>query len=245
MKVGFFLALLMSITVGQAQAQENAGSVGQIRGSVNFCGSGGVEGMRIYIPGHNYVLYTGTDGNFSFHNVEFGEYQIKYVINGQVLNHNKVSLNSKLVDLGQIAFCEQAAGSTQAGTTPAGTIPAGTTPAKPVSKTGVDQDKDGFDASRDCDDNNAAIRPGAVELCDGLDNNCNGKVDDGTGLSKVDNGLASCERGVLKLLSCQKGYADCDGELKNGCEIDTMRDSDNCGACNNFCGGEVCAMGTC
>ena len=31
----------------------------------------------------------------------------------------------------------------------------------------------------DCDDTNAAISPAAVELCDGLDNDCNAEVDDG------------------------------------------------------------------
>ncbi|MEN9796743.1 MAG: hypothetical protein RL653_439 [Pseudomonadota bacterium] len=31
----------------------------------------------------------------------------------------------------------------------------------------------------DCDDGNAAVKPGAAELCDGLDNDCNGSADEG------------------------------------------------------------------
>lgn len=41
-----------------------------------------------------------------------------------------------------------------------------------------DRDHDGFFSFEDCDDNNAAVHPGATEQCDGLDNDCNGKTDD-------------------------------------------------------------------
>ncbi|HCH66198.1 MAG: hypothetical protein CL927_17485 [Deltaproteobacteria bacterium] len=44
--------------------------------------------------------------------------------------------------------------------------------------TDVDADSDGFTADTDCDDANDRVFPGAVERCDGIDNNCNGLVDD-------------------------------------------------------------------
>lgn len=43
----------------------------------------------------------------------------------------------------------------------------------------IDNDGDGFNSSVDCNDNDASINANAAELCDGIDNNCNGIVDEG------------------------------------------------------------------
>jgi hypothetical protein len=43
-----------------------------------------------------------------------------------------------------------------------------------------DRDRDGYFSYEDCDDTNPAIHPGAPETCDSIDNDCNGKTDDGT-----------------------------------------------------------------
>lgn len=42
----------------------------------------------------------------------------------------------------------------------------------------IDADSDGFYEHEDCDDNNADIHPDATEVCNEVDDNCNGLVDD-------------------------------------------------------------------
>lgn len=53
-----------------------------------------------------------------------------------------------------------------------------------------DADLDGSNACQDCDDSDASIRPGAAERCDGLDNDCDGMIDEDFDLDG--DGFATC-----------------------------------------------------
>ncbi len=52
----------------------------------------------------------------------------------------------------------------------------------------------------DCDDANPASYPGAEEICDGQDNDCNGQVDDGLDCADQYAGLTPTANGVTALL---------------------------------------------
>ena len=43
----------------------------------------------------------------------------------------------------------------------------------------LDADQDGYTSGEDCDDSNPEVSPDAEEVCDGIDNNCDGTVDEG------------------------------------------------------------------
>jgi len=97
----------------------------------------------------------------------------------------------------------------------------------------IDIDGDGYAEEDDCDDLVATVNPGAVEVCDEIDNNCNGEIDegagrtyyldgDGDGYGLTDQSVGGCEP--------PEGYAaddgDCDdaeplanpGNLTDGCD---------------------------
>lgn len=106
-----------------------------------------------------------------------------------------------------------------------------------------DQDGDGFGGSTtlytcvapnnfvsvggDCSDNNAAINPGMAESCNGIDDNCNGQIDEG--FDQDNDGFTSCAGdcndnnalvypGALEL--CNGSDEDCDNIIDEGFDQD-------------------------
>ena len=61
------------------------------------------------------------------------------------------------------------------------------------------------------------------------------------------NGTAGCANGVCTVISCNAGFANCDGMAGNGCETNVNTDLRNCGACGVVCGitADSCAGGRC
>ncbi len=104
------------------------------------------------------------------------------------------------------------------------------------------------DNGDDCDDLNPDINPGEVELCDGVDNNCNQETDEGNpgGGQACDTGnpgvcaagTTTCENAELVCLQDQAPTLEvCDG-LDNNCD----GSPDNGDLCDD---GDSCTIDTC
>ncbi len=78
----------------------------------------------------------------------------------------------------------------------------------------LDADGDGYGRGRgcdgaDCEDSDATVWSGAVESCDGIDNNCDGVIDEG-----VLNDCGNC--GPVPEETCNGFDDDCDGDIDEG-----------------------------
>jgi len=84
----------------------------------------------------------------------------------------------------------------------------------------IDNDYDGYTENQgDCDDANENLSPGSQEICDGIDNDCDGEIDEGVGpVWYPDSDFDGYGDGSNPLQSCMQpeGYVsiagDCDDE---------------------------------
>ncbi len=106
----------------------------------------------------------------------------------------------------------------------------------------VDNDGDGYGSDEDCNDDDGTVHAGATEICDGIDNDCDGSVDedvtqeffrdaDGDGFGDSENTEWACERPT--------GYVpngnDCDDALADAYPGNT----EICDGIDNDCNGTI------
>ncbi|MDF2694832.1 MAG: Tryptophan synthase alpha chain [Labilithrix sp.] len=72
-------------------------------------------------------------------------------------------------------------------------------------------------------------------------------IDCTTVAANQNNTVAFCTYGSCDY-GCAQGWGDCDGDPKNGCEVNLNSDPKNCGSCGNSCNalaGQPCIAGQC
>ena len=105
-----------------------------------------------------------------------------------------------------------------------------------------DADGDGYFEDEDCDDQNAQVNQGAEEICDGIDNNCDGQVDEEVQTLYYEDGdedgFGNPEQSVLAC-SVPEGYVpssnDCDDSNANV----FIGNNEECDGLDNNCDGEI------
>ena len=91
-----------------------------------------------------------------------------------------------------------------------------------------DRDNDSFKAPADCDDNDNTIYPGAPELCDGLDNDCDNDIDED--VVACEEVIPYCNEDKTKVLICHNGNTICvstnakDAHLEHGDDLGECED---------------------
>ncbi|MCG8556598.1 MAG: hypothetical protein MJD61_15100, partial [Proteobacteria bacterium] len=96
----------------------------------------------------------------------------------------------------------------------------------------------------------ACTSSSGIEVCNGLDDDCDGTIDEGDPslLCPAPNATSVCSNGNCSLTGCVGPYGDCDGVSANGCE-EPLNTPTSCGGCEVACALEhasaSCAGGSC
>lgn len=280
--------LLQLVALATTDKPAPANKSGEIRGVLDWCAPRGASGVVAHLPGHSFQAILGPSGSFALHYVPVGSYALMLDFSG-LPSHSiqPVSVSeNQVTDLGVISICRDSDSDTFSETDDCNDTNPRIHPGAVEVCDGVDNncdgqvdesclvctdaDFDGFFAQEgcgtlvDCDDFTRPINPAAAELCDGIDNDCDGSVDEDFGVDTDPNQCGSCLNvcsnnhivtptcsGGICDGACDPGWADCDSDkLTTGCETDVSSDFYNCGSCGNVCViasnfSEVCREGLC
>jgi hypothetical protein len=152
------------IDVKFTSLSDPAGTVGQIAGSVKSCSDRfDLSGTLVHIPGISVATKLGSKPDFKLLSVPEGDHKLVFERDGRVLNSVPlVTVRDKML-----------------------------TSLENITLC-PDNDGDGYNLMTDLDDSNPAVYPGAKEICDRIDNNGNGEVDEGCSYRKCPKGGKFC-----------------------------------------------------
>ncbi len=104
----------------------------------------------------------------------------------------------------------------------------------------IDADADGVPESEDCDDNNPDAFPDNPEQCDGVDNDCNGEIDDGVGTAWYTDGDGD-GFGAAEVIACEQpeGTSTLDGDCDDAASSTYPGAPEQCDGVDQSCDGLV------
>ena len=108
--------------------------------------------------------------------------------------------------------------------------------------TGQDRDLDGYSGTEDCNDEDPAVHADAAEICDGVDNNCDGEVDEGvltTWYSDLDDDGFGDAASPIEACSPDEGMVTNDTDCDDDEERVYPGAYDACDGLDNDCDGEI------
>ena len=104
----------------------------------------------------------------------------------------------------------------------------------------IDEDNDGFDVLDDCDDTLASVNPDAAEGCNGLDDDCDGEVDEGVLLTVyTDDDGDGFGSGSLQACEITSGTADEGGDCDDTDDAVHPGADEICNGVDDDCDGDT------
>jgi len=105
-----------------------------------------------------------------------------------------------------------------------------------------DADGDGFTSEQDCDDSDPLVNPEADEVCDEIDNDCDGDVDEAGGplwYPDADGDGAGADDGALDSCATPDGYVEIAGDCDDGDATIHPEADEVCDGIDNDCDDQV------